>query len=369
MGLFDFLSRKDPTQDWPAVRAAPLGFDVVRGALNGIAFDTPFDALRVLGKPSNPKPVQSHLFAYAPLGLAVPLGATSEVLIFTCVFRAGAGAEVDGLPGFAPCRIALRNEHGTLLEVTSSTSVGEVEAALGPLAREGTDDGHVSSIVIDSVWLGFSFDHAGRLTLLDIEPAPDDAGEIAETSPPHKSRTMMTPAEFERAWGDDSMFPLIAYPDEIFEGTGISAENRRFLTEAGLPERAAPYLGFEPTEESLPELWDLPESFAKYTIIGNNGSGDPVVLTPAGSVMYLNHDDDMAEVYINKDVATLAEALLRFRNLILEAQRVGGEDAYLDHRIPVDLQRGFEAFLREADPRALEADSLWGGEVLAGWRT
>ena len=102
MGLFDFLSRKDPTQDWPAARAAPLRFDVVRGALNGIAFDAPFDALRVLGKPGNPRPVQSYLFAYAPLGLEVPLGAKSQVLVFTCVFREGAGGDVDGLPGFTP---------------------------------------------------------------------------------------------------------------------------------------------------------------------------------------------------------------------------------------------------------------------------
>jgi hypothetical protein len=180
---------------------------------------------------------------------------------------------------------------------------------------------------------------------------------------------MMTPAEFERAWGDDSMFPLVAYPEDVFDGRDLSAENQRFLTEAGLPEAAAPALDFGPTEETLPERWDLPDSFVKYTIIGDTGSGDPIVLTPAGSVVYLNHDDDMAEVYINKDVPTLAETLLRFRNLILETQRVGGEDAYVDDRVPVDLQRGFEAFLRQADPRALEQDGLWGGEVLGAWRS
>lgn len=164
------------------------------------------------------------------------------------------------------------------------------------------------------------------------------------------------------------MFPLVAYPDEIFEGTGISAENRRFLVEAGLPEAAAPALDFGPTEESLPERWDLPEFFAQYTIIGDTGSGDPIVLTPAGSVVYLNHDDDMAEVYISKDVPTLAETLLRLRNLIVETQRAGGQSAYVEGRVPADLQRGFEAFLRQADPRALEQDGLWGGEVLAAWR-
>ncbi|HEX6037687.1 hypothetical protein [Longimicrobium sp.] len=184
MGLFDFLSRKDPTHDWPAGGAVPLRFDVVRGELNGIAFDAPYDALRVLGKPSNPKPVATYLFAYAPLGLAVALGAKSEVLALTCVFQAGAGGEADDFPGFVPCRIALRNERGTLLEVTSTTTrgvlQGALEGALGPPAPGELEGSHVSWAVVGSVRLGFSFDPAGQLTLLDIEPAEDDdTDEIA----------------------------------------------------------------------------------------------------------------------------------------------------------------------------------------------
>jgi hypothetical protein len=182
MGLFDFFSRKDPTHDWPANGAVPLRFDVVRGELNGIAFDAPYDALRVLGKPSNPRPVASHLFAYAPLGLSVALGAKSQVLVFTCVFQPGAGGEADDFPGFVPCRIALRNERGTLLEVTSTTTLGMLQGALdgvlGPPAPGELEGSRVSSAVVGSAWLGFSFDPAGRLTLLDIEPAPDDADEM-----------------------------------------------------------------------------------------------------------------------------------------------------------------------------------------------
>jgi hypothetical protein len=174
MGLLDIFFRKDPLHDWPAGGTGPLRFDVVRGELNGIAFDAPYDAMRVLGKPSNARALDAHLFAYPPLGLGVALGAQSEVLVFTCVFQPGAGGEVDEFAGFVPCRIALQDERGTLLEVTSTTTEGVLEGTLGTLSREDTDDGHVASTVVGSVWLGFSFDHAGRLTLLDIEPAPDD---------------------------------------------------------------------------------------------------------------------------------------------------------------------------------------------------
>jgi hypothetical protein len=173
MGLLDFFARKDPTYDWPASNAGPLRFDVVRGELNGIAFDIPFDALRVLGRPSNAKPVETQLFAYPPLGLSVALGVKSEVLIFTCVFQAGVGGKADEFPGFVPCRIALQNERGTLLEVTSTTSVGLLEAVLGPMEREEAVYGHVSLTTLGGVWVSFSFDHAGRLMLLDIVPAED----------------------------------------------------------------------------------------------------------------------------------------------------------------------------------------------------
>ena len=172
MGLFDFFSRKDPTHDWPVRGTVPLRLDLARRELNGITFDASFDALRVLGKPSNPKPVRARVFVYAPLGLTVPLGAQSRVLIFTCVFQAGVEGEADEFPGFAPCRIALQNERGMLLEVTSTTSVSEVEDALGPLAREDMT-GDVFSTTIGSVWLCFTFDHAGLLALLDIERGGD----------------------------------------------------------------------------------------------------------------------------------------------------------------------------------------------------
>jgi hypothetical protein len=177
MGLLDFFVRKDPTHDWPASHTVPLRLDVVRGELNGIGFDVPFDALRVLGKPSNAKPVKTQLFAYAPLGLGVALGDEFEVIVFICVFQPEAGGEVDEFPGFAPCRITLHGERGMLLEVTTSTSLGVVEAALGPFERWETEDGHVASFVAGSVWMRFIFDHAGRLALLEFEPAGNEPGE------------------------------------------------------------------------------------------------------------------------------------------------------------------------------------------------
>ncbi|MBB4636886.1 SUKH-4 family immunity protein [Longimicrobium terrae] len=181
---------------------------------------------------------------------------------------------------------------------------------------------------------------------------------------------MLTPAEFELAWGDD-LIPLVAFPEDHLRDAAVSEENRRFLAEAGLPEDAAPFLSFGPPPEdarTLPEMWGLPAEYAKYTVIGGNGSGDPIVVMPDGAVACLNHDDGMAEMYINRNVPVLAETLLRFRNLIAEAQRIGGPGAYWDAAVPAGLQREFRDFLFAADPRACEPDTLWGAEM-RGWES
>lgn len=137
---------------------------------------------------------------------------------------------------------------------------------------------------------------------------------------------MISPTEFKLAW-DDTLFALVPSPENLFEGTGISAETQRFLTEAGLPRRAAPTVAFGPPDDALQtvtEDWDVSDFFSRYRVIGSNGSGDPIGLTPDGSVVYLNHDAGLEEVYVNKDVPALAETLLRYQQLIAATQRAVG---------------------------------------------
>lgn len=83
-------------------------------------------------------------------------------------------------------------------------------------------------------------------------------------------------------------------------------------------------------------------------------------------MVYLNHDADFAEFYINKDVETFAEASLRMRGLIVAAQHASGPDAYLDGQIPAVLKQDFRAFLEANDPVALEPGALWSEEI-ASW--
>ena len=164
----------------------------------------------------------------------------------------------------------------------------------------------------------------------------------------------MTPQEFIRAWQLGGRPPFDPFPVSVFAGTRVSPQTQRFLTEAGLPDGAGPFLSFGPgysdVLESASEAWDLPPEFEVYTVIGFDGAGNPIVLCPDDSVAYLDHDGDFEECYINKDVSVLAEASLLYP---------GYEPAESE-------QVRFIEFLRQSDPHALEAGSFWSYEI-ASW--
>lgn len=140
----------------------------------------------------------------------------------------------------------------------------------------------------------------------------------------------------------------------------IPDESKDFLQSVGLPVEAAPWLNFGDYEGN----WIPTEVLSKpYFPVGSNGGGDPIVISDDGSVFYLDHDRAFVPIYINKSVEVLAEALLRFRNLVTESQRLGGPDAFLDGQVPPRLRGDFLGFLTEIDPRSVQTSSMWSAEM------
>ncbi len=97
--------------------------------------------------------------------------------------------------------------------------------------------------------------------------------------------------------------------------------------------------------------------------IGSNGSGDPIVLLTDGQVGYLNHDAGFAPHYINRDLPTLAEALVRYRQLIDDTVEAVGPEGFLDGLVPSHLREVWIGFIRSADALALEPGSMWAEEI------
>lgn len=165
----------------------------------------------------------------------------------------------------------------------------------------------------------------------------------------------MSPDEFAESWGDDPD-NLVAFPLRLLNKFPLKFADKHFLFKAGLPTAAAPCLSFGPK---------YADYFATETgmQIGSNGSGDPIILTRDGDIHYLNHDAGLAIHYVNRSLASLAETLIQYRQLINEICQELGSDAYLDGLVPLRLRESWFRFLRSIDPAALQSGSLWAEEA------
>ena len=170
----------------------------------------------------------------------------------------------------------------------------------------------------------------------------------------------MSPDEFAEAWGDDPD-QLATFPLSLLNQYPLRFADKHFLTAAGLPSSAPPYLSFGPEYAgfNIAPAKQAEDNFQ----IGQNGSGDPVAVTPDGEIRDLNHDAGFAPRYINRDLPTLAQALLLYRRLIEDTIQAAGPDAFLDGVVPMHLREAWMASLGAFDPRALEAGSFWAEEV------
>jgi hypothetical protein len=168
----------------------------------------------------------------------------------------------------------------------------------------------------------------------------------------------MKAQDFKAAWeanGDT----LYRYSDDDFAASRIPDEAEHFLKIAGLPTEAAPCLSFGKKRLDWVPEGALPERLISCLPIGSDGSGDPIVLDAEGTVLLLDHDGSFEPSYINRDVATLAEALFHYRELIEEA----AQDADFDGELPEVVRQRFADFLRQLDPECLRANQMWAGEL------
>ena len=181
---------------------------------------------------------------------------------------------------------------------------------------------------------------------------------------------MLTDQEFVRRWSrvDD---PLVRFAPEAVSPLHLQEEDRHFLTTAGLPASCAPFLHTRvPTSAgplpTVAESWRLPPHlFTRYRDLGSTGSGDPLALDEeaSGTVVLLNHDRAFERVLVNSAVRQYAASLLAYREMFEAAIAAGGEDAFLDNKIPAECRAKLERELRRIDPPALGPSCFWSQEL------
>ena len=175
---------------------------------------------------------------------------------------------------------------------------------------------------------------------------------------------MLSPEEFADKWGT-TLAALVPFPKAAIERVALSKEDRAFLTAAGLPESAAPFLSFEsPQSDELPSVartWGLAADFERYLLIGTDGSGNPIALDEAkgGEVVVLDHENSFSRTLMNTSVRQLAESLLAFRRLVEETQAEFGPDAFLDGKTAATGRDQLRQALTTIDPPAMQPGCFW----------
>ncbi|WJE50796.1 SUKH-4 family immunity protein [Bacillus cereus] len=178
---------------------------------------------------------------------------------------------------------------------------------------------------------------------------------------------MISPKEFCDRWNEKRDGPLNKVDRDMLQHTNLSSDTRRFLSEAGLPASAAPFIEFDNATEPMQNVnqkFGMPIDFKSYWYIGTTGSGDPLCIDEGtNKVVYLHHDNNYEEIFINSSIHQFAESLLLFSKLIDEAIHLNGEFAFLDNEIPESVCIWFENEVRRIDPKVIEENAFWFEEL------
>ncbi|MFJ8526923.1 SUKH-4 family immunity protein [Bacillus sp. NPDC094106] len=178
---------------------------------------------------------------------------------------------------------------------------------------------------------------------------------------------MISPKEFCDRWNEKRDGPLNKLDGDMLRHTNFSNDTRRFLSAAGLPASATPFIEFDSVTEPMQNVnqkFGMPKDFEFYWLIGTTGSGDPLCIDErTNKVVYLHHDNNYEEIFINSSIHQFAESLLLFSKLIDEAIQLNGEFAFLDNEIPESVCSWFENELKRIDQKAVEKNTFWYEEL------
>lgn len=179
---------------------------------------------------------------------------------------------------------------------------------------------------------------------------------------------MLSPKDFVARWGKDDV-PLVRFPMKVLKSLSISEADKAFLSQAGLPESAAPFLSFRaPDSGELPTvaaLWDVAKAFAAYREIGSDGAGNSIALdeNKNGEVVLIDHDNDFTRQLVNQSLSQLAESLLAYRKLVNDTQEEFSKDAVMEGKTSPAARKALRSELTRIDPAAMEEGCFWHCEV------
>src|SRR5688500_10923073 len=110
----------------------------------------------------------------------------------------------------------------------------------------------------------------------------------------------MTPQEFKKIWESTGELLTPLTPGRL-AGLGLSTRTTEFLTQAGLPLEAPPFLSFVDYSQDkykgiarLTDQYDfLEDELGKWIVIGSCSDGDPIAINvdSGDQIDWLDHDN------------------------------------------------------------------------------
>ena len=113
--------------------------------------------------------------------------------------------------------------------------------------------------------------------------------------------------------------------------------------------------------QTVNQKWNLdnPE-FDKYLAIGFNGSGDPISLNQINQeLIYLNHDNEFQEIFINSDLKKFAHSVLRIQRFMNQITKLT-PDSFFETEFSDESFDNLLTDLKQIDSKIFEVDrSHW----------
>ena len=182
----------------------------------------------------------------------------------------------------------------------------------------------------------------------------------------------MRPEQFRQTWtaNEDNLSPIDR--DSLIE-LNLKSSTVDFLTIAGLPFDAAPFLSFVQnkadsynTINRLTKHYDFLEAeYDKYIVIGSCSDGDVIAINTDDNdqIVWLDHEDYFSSRFFNSSINSLAECLVIYRNFVQTIQKDNGENAYMNTDFTDQQFETLKQKLSTADNRAMTEDGFWKSDL------
>jgi hypothetical protein len=182
----------------------------------------------------------------------------------------------------------------------------------------------------------------------------------------------MTPLDFKRNWKYKEL-PLSPISLTRIKRFNLRPSTKEFLTLAGLPVTASPFLSFaNDTDDYIDGIGRLSErcegvdsSFDKYIVIGACCDGDPIAINELHDdrIFWLDDEDNFNPFFFNTSINALANFLTIYKDFEVSVLKEHGDEGYRKgYFTDVQFQRMKEG-MEQSDIDAVNKEGFWKFEL------